>query len=553
ELERARTKHELAFISGLERIGGFGGKADQLARYNTYLGNPDMFDADLERYRKASTESVKASFARWLDTRNRLLMRFFPEQSGRESQTRLDRTKAPVPGKDRAFTIPVVKSAVLSNGLRLFVVEKHELPKVSVSLIVKGGLSVEPLEKAGVATLTLKTIDKGTKTRSALQIEQELADLGTELARSGQREWITLTMDVLKRNLNRALDILGDVAMHPTFSAEELDRERKKHLDDLLQEQQSPNRISRRLVPILAFGPANPYGHAVLGDESSINSLAPDDLKKFHARLWQPGAAAAIVAGDVTLDEAKALCEKVFGDWSGAGEATAELPKIEPATPGKVYLVDRQDAAQTNVSLLLPGIRRDSPDYYALKIVDAIFGGAFGTRLNLNLREAKGYSYGVFSYPAVLTQAGYWEATGGVQTKVTRESLVEFLKELDGMAGARPITRKELDEAKANRIRGYAQAFETLGKLSARIGELFAQNRPLTDLAAEPGELEKITLEKANEIAKKYARKDRAQLLLIGDARKIEAGVRELGFGEVVRLDARGKRLAQKPGPVKGE
>ncbi|MBI2943868.1 MAG: insulinase family protein [Candidatus Wallbacteria bacterium] len=542
ELDRARNKHELEFIGGLERIGGFGGKADQLAKYNTYLGTPDLFGADLDRYAKSTPASVTAAIARWLDTPNRVLLRFLPEASGRETASKLDRTKAPVPGKDRLFQVPEVKTRKLTNGLTVFVVERPELPKVAVSLVSKGGLAAEAPDKAGVATLTLKTIDKGTKTRKALQIEEELAALGTELSRGGQREWMTLSVEVLERNLPAALDILADVAMHPTFPAEEVERERKKHLDDLLQEQQAPNRIARRVVPLLMFGAAHPYGHAVLGDESSIQSLKPEDLAACHAKLWRPGGSALVFSGDITLQKAQTLAEDIFGGWSGEAEEAAEMPKPQLAPAGKIYLVDRQDSAQTNLSLLLPGIRRDSPDYHALRTVDAVWGGTFGARLNMNLREKKGYSYGVFSYPGVLTQGGLWEATGGVQTKVTKESVAEFLKELKDLGGARPITQKELDEAKANRIRGYAQSFETLAKLNGKLGELFGQDRPLTDLADEPVEIEKITLAKANEVAQKYAVSGQLRLLAIGDARQIQEGLEGLGLGPVTKLDPRGNQ-----------
>ena len=541
ELNRAKSKWEYGFITGLERIGGFGGKADLLNQYNTLLGDPNRFDADLARHKNASIETVRDAVARWLNTNNRLLVRFRPEVSGRESQVALDRSKRPALGADRPFQVPEVKSAKLENGMEIFVVERRELPKVAVSLVTKAGSVYDPQNKDGLANLLVETIKRGTKTKNALQIEDELGDLGTALNGAGGRESSNVGFEVLKRNLSPAFTVFADVVRNPSFPVEEVDREKKKRLDALAQEANDPNAIANRIAPILGFGPNHPYGRPLRGLPSTVQPLTRDDFQKFHDNYWKPVGSALIFAGDISLGEATELARQHFGSWSGNAPPNANIPQPQPVGPGKVYLVDRQDAAQTVIQQILPAPERKAPDYYALSLADAVWGGGFGTRLNLNLREDKGYSYGVFSFPTLYSRAGIWQSTGGVQTNKTKEAVVEFTKELRNLSGSKPISETELIDAKHNRIRGYAQQFESLSRIAGQIAQLWSANLPLTELQREPAELEQANLAAVNAAAQKYAVPRNATLLLVGDLSKIEAGVRELGLGEYVILDVEGK------------
>jgi zinc protease len=542
ELARAKTKQDYTFVSGLERIGGFGGKADLLNQYNTFLGGPGKFDEDVARYRKANAEDVRSAAATWLDTRSRLLIRFRPETAGRASETALDRSKEPALGTDRPFRAPEVASAKLENGLEIFVVERHELPKVSVTLATRAGSVAEPSGKAGLAQMTATNMRLGTTTRKALEIEDSLGNLGTAIAGTAARESSQLDLEVLKRNLAPALDILGDVVRNPSFPDSELEREKKRQLDQLSQQSKNANAISGRIRAMLLFGADHPYGHPTQGLPVSIEKLARADLVEFHKARWKPGSSAIVFVGDVTLAEVTELARRSLGAWSGGAAAPVMVPPASPAASGKVYLVDRQDAAQTVVSQILPAPERSTPDYYALQLADSVWGGGgFGTRLNLNLRENKGYSYGVFSTLVQYHDAGYWYASGGVQTNKTKESLVEFVGELKGIAGGKPITPEEFETAKVKRVRGYSQQFEGLSRVGGEIAGLWALGLPMTQLQSETDETMKVPLEAARAAAKKYVQPDKGLILLVGDRSKIEPGVRELNLGEVVVLDAEGK------------
>jgi len=546
ELERAKTKQRYNFVTGLERIGGFGGKADLLNQYNTFRGDPGKFEEDVARYQKVTAADVQRTADRWLNTRNRLLVRFRPEKSGRAAEVALDRTNEPKLGADRAFLAPKVATAKLENGVEIFVVERPELPKVAVTLATRAGAIADPEGKAGTAHLTATTIERGTKTRKALEIEDALGDLGTSLNGQATRESSRLSFEVLKSNLVPAMAVFADVVRNPVFPESEFDREKKRHLDNLGQQSKNANAIAGRVRSMLAFGPDHPYGRPVQGLPSSIERITRADLAKFHDTYWKPGSSALIFVGDVTLAEATDLARKSLAGWSAGAAPAVTIPPTLPAAAGKLYLVDRQDAAQTVITPFLPAPPRKSDDYYALHLADSVWGGGgFGTRLNLNLREDKGYSYGVFSTLAQYRQGGLWYASGGVQTNKTKESLVEFDKELKALAGSKPISDAEFDDAKLKRIRGYAQQFESLGRIAQQIADLWSLDLSMEELQREVDETQKVTLESARAAASRYAKPAAASVLLVGDRAKIEAGIRETKLGDIVLLDAEGKPVAR--------
>jgi zinc protease len=283
----------------------------------------------------------------------------------------------------------------------------------------------------------------------------------------------------------------------------------------------------------------------VTGFKSTVSGMTASDLAAFHQKYWKPGSSALILVGDVSLPRAVELAKTDFGSWSGGSAPAPAIGEPQPPGAGKVFLVNRPDAAQTYVEQILPGPRRDAPDYYALVLADAVWGGSAGARLGMNLREQKGYSYGVFSFPDAFSKYGIWIAGGGVQTDKTKESVVEFQKELKYIAGEKPITEAELVNAKSNRIRGYAQQFESMSRVSQQVLDLWALGLPFSELQREPEELSKASLESVNAAAEKYAAPARSSLLLVGDLSKIEAGVRSLNVGEIVQLDADGKPVTR--------
>ena len=318
ELARAKAKWELQYLSGLERIGGFGGQADVLNQYNTFLGDPEKFAADVNRHRLVTTQSLKAATNKWLNTSNRLLIRFHPEKVAPQPSTvMLDRSKPPALGQDVAFQVPDVKTARLDNGMDVFVVERKDLPKVNVTIASRAGSVADPQDLPGLASLEAETMMRGTKTRTALEIDNGLGDLGTGLSSLANREYAMVTLDVLKANLAPALTVLADVVRDPNFPADEVEREKKKTSDRLAQADNDPSAIARRVAPMLAFGRDHPYGHPITGFRSSITKITPTELTRFHETYWKPGSSAMIFAGDISLSEAVSASKQFFGGWSG--------------------------------------------------------------------------------------------------------------------------------------------------------------------------------------------------------------------------------------------
>ncbi len=548
ELSRAKTKWELQYLTGLERIGGFGGQADVLNQYNTYLGDPDKMGADVARHRSVTPESLKQAAGAWLNTSNRVVLRFHPEEAAEpKASTALDRSKEPALSSDSTFHAPEVKSATLDNGMKVFVAERHDLPKISVTLATRAGSVDDPSGKEGLASLELEAMQRGTKTRKALEIDDKLGDLGTTLQAHADREASSLSLEVLAVNLRPAIDILADVARNPSFPEEEVERERKKRLDALSQEESDPRSIARRVGPILAFGREHAYGHPAQGFTSAVQKLSPEDLARFHETYWKAGSSALFLVGDVSLSEAVELGKQFFGSWNGGSAPAPRIGPPQPAGQGKIFLVNRPDAAQTYVAEILPAPLRGTAEYYPFSLADVVWGGAAGARLGMNLREKNGYSYGVFSFPQFYTKYGVWEASGGVQTNKTKESVVEFEKELHLIAGEKPVSKDELEQARSHRIRGYAQQFESMNRVSQQLVSLWSLNLPMTELEREPEELSKASLDAVNASAEKYANPSHATLLLVGDQSKIEAGVRSLNLGEIVLLDAEGREIKKQP------
>ena len=543
ELARAKTKWEYDYISGLERIGGMGGKADRLNAYNTYLGDPGKFEEDLARHRRTTPDTVRRAVKDWLATNHRLLVRFHPEESRRTTIPAPDRGHIPSLGTDGTFVVPEVQSMRLKNGLAVYVVERHDLPKVAVVFGTKAGSAADPPEKMGVSQLVIQTIDRGTKSKAALEIEDALGDLGTSLQAHAAREVSYLALDVLTDHIGAVVAILSDIVLQPAFRTAEFEREKRLHLDSLAQESNNPNAVASRLRSMLALGSTHPYGRPSRGLPSTVKSISRSDVVAFHRNRWNPATSVLVFAGDITLTEAVRLAGKHFGSWETSETANIRIGSAQPFDFGKTYIVDKQDAAQTVVSQILPGPSRLSQDYYPLKLADAVWGGGFMTRLNLNLREKKGYTYGASSRLALFSEAGFWFSSASVQTDKTKETVVEFMNELRDLAGAKPISEVELAEAKANRIRGFAQQFESVGRIAAIVVDLWSYGLPTAVLQKEPDELAKTTSAVVNSVARKYARVENSMLLLVGDRSKIEAPIRELNLGEVVIIDAEGNTV----------
>lgn len=542
ELERVRTRSLTRTTSSLQNIGA-SGKADLLNYSNVFFGDPAKFTWHLERLLAVTPQSVRAATAQWLATPNRVVLRFLADSSLRSGVAEPDRSKAPALGADVPFRVPAVARGKLSNGLELYVVERHELPLVSATAVSRAGSVLDPSGKEGLAVLAAQAMSRGTKQRSALSIAETLGDLGTSLSTYTTFERSSHELEVQKANLAPALAVLADVVRNPAFPQMELERERKLQLDGIEQVERDAPQLARRLRGLFAFGIEHPYGRPSTGYRSSVASLTAADVSSFHAAAWRPESSALVFVGDVTLAEATALAEKSFGGWTGAATMHATITPAAPPAPGKIVIVDKPDAAQTVIVQLYSAPQAKGADYYAFRLASEVLGTTSSGRLYLNLRQDKGYTYVVGAATQTLSSGMSWLAQGAVATDKTKESVIEFVKELRGIARERPISAGELESARLAIVRNYAAAFGTCLEVAGRIVELWSRRWPLEELALEPDNLRRATLAEVQAAAQRYARPADSTLLLVGDRHKIESAVRALGVGEVSVVDVEGRPL----------
>jgi zinc protease len=542
ELDRARTGVLTERTIAMQDIGAFGGASDLLATYNVFFGDPALMSADLKRLVAVTPQSLRAAVARWLGP-NRAIVRFTPDTSVRPSLAEPDRARRPALGADTPFVAPKVETATLANGLSLYVVERHDLPLVTAAVLSRAGSIYDPPGKEGLAALVAGAMERGTATRNSLAIADALANLGTALRTVVRLEFVAQTLTVQKLNVAPALLLLGDVVRNASYPASEVESTRQRQLDRMAQEERDPWEIGRRLRGRFLFGADHPYGRPIHGYRRTVSKLTAADALAFHRANWKPAGVALVLVGDLTLPEATALAERALGGWQGGMPALPAIPPPTPAARGKIVIADRPDSTQTTVVQLLSAPRERGEDFFAWQLASDVFGGNLAGRLYANLRQDKGYSYGVSSFTWTLSRGLAWIAEGPVQADKTRESVIEFVKELKGIAGTRPISTKELEDARLADIRNYAAGFATNDDIAWRVADLWSLRWPMEELQRTPEELAKATLTDVQAAARRYAVPSESGIILIGDRHKIESGVRALKLGEVIVVDGDGNEL----------
>jgi zinc protease len=389
--------------------------------------------------------------------------------------------------------------------------------------------------------LTASMMDKGTKKRDAIKIREDIEKLGSSLGVGGGKTGAYASISCVKRNLDATFDILADVVLNPTFPKDELERERKQSIDRIAQQKSSPDAVASQVFSKMLFGATHPLG--ITPTEASVKNITVDDLKQNYTAFWVPNNAVMTFVGDITLDDATKLAERYFGSWKKGDVPNVQTPAFTAPSEHIVYLVDRQAAPQSQIRIGSTAPNRYTKDYYPLQVMNTLLGGGFATRLNLNLREDKGYTYGAYSGISYGRDYGSWTAAAGVQTKFTKESLVEFKKEITGIGGSKPVTDEEIGGVKKNLTRGFVQNFESAGMVLGQIAPLLSYELPVEEIDRFIPEVLKQTPQSVMETAKKYFDFDHSITVVVGDLSKIEEGIRALGWGKVVVVDEDGKVL----------
>jgi zinc protease len=636
EMERAYNAREAAFVYGLQTVGGFGGKSDQLNMYSVFVKDPGYFQKDLDRYRQVTAADVSRAAKNYLNDK-RLILTVTPRprgattgqpvpegpgqamaspaqqtsgaqtgastattqqgggatpvqpstatttpqqgadrpagaqtqtkteaaatapagatppatqaQGGKGKQAEKDQSALgglyvqPQPKADPTFKLPTIQRRKLSNGLEVVLVEQHELPVVSMNLMLKTGAAADPEGKAGLANLTAALLDEGTKTRDALQISNELAAIGARLGTGADWDVSGVTLLSLKRHLTTALNIYADVITNASFPEKELQLQRNTRLAQLLQRKDDANAIAGVVYASLLYGRNHPYGHPSVGDEASIRAITNDDVKRFYETYYRPNNAAIIVTGDVTMNEIVPQLEKAFAEWKQGEVPAVNIQSPQARERSGIYLVDKPGAAQSVIMIGQVGQSRTTPDYFPLLVLNTLLGGQFTSRVNMNLREDKGYTYGARTQFDYRRGAGPFLATAGVKTADTKESVIEFMKELNGVRGGRPIDDKELEFARQAIIRGYPRGFETPEQISSRLMDVVLYGLPDDYFNNFIQRVRAVKLEEVNRAANRYLDPSRMAILVVGDRRVIEPGLRSLtDFSQTITLlDSEGR------------
>jgi zinc protease len=445
------------------------------------------------------------------------------------------RSKPPAVGPTPALHVPAIEKRTLANGLQVWMVPSHKVPLVHLQLALKAGTGVDPAGKFGLSSLTADMLDEGAGNRSALEIADAVDYLGADLTTRATEDASYVDLHLPSAGLADALPILADVVIRPTFGASDLDRVRKDRLTSLLEAQDDPEELIQLAFPRLLYGPTARYGTSNIGTAASLQGFTADDLKTFHARYYVPGNAVLVVTGDVSTETVVPMLDQAFRGWTGTAppSVTPQVPAPPPSR--RLFLIDKPAAAQSQIRIGSIGVPRSTPDYFALRVLNTILGGAFTSRLNANLREQHGYAYGAFSSFDMHLAAGPFYAAAGVQTDKTADALREFFVELKRIH--EPIPVDELQKAANYLALLLPRNFETTQGVATSVSQLSVYSLPNDFYATYADRVRAVTPADLKRVAEKYIVPEKLIIVVVGDRKTIEPGMRALNLGPLTVIE----------------
>ncbi len=581
ELERARTVYKAAFIRGIERIGGFGGKADVLAQCAVFTGDPGCFRQRQQALASATQAQVVASANHWLGP-NFYELRVDPVAAGTAPPTpKDDSTKddafatrdRPLPAIDPKFTtvtsdvdrskgvpavtafpaltFPTLQRATLSNGIKVVLAERHAIPVVQMSMKFRGGFASDPAGKHGLASFVTAMHDEGAGRHDALAMGDAKEDLGAQIDASADLDGSSFDLNALDAKLDPSLDLFADVVRRPRFDPRDLDRVRKTRIADIAREKTQPTGLAMRLLPPLMYPAGHPYAIPVsgTGTEAAVAGMTRADLLAWDQRWLRPDNATVIVVGDTTLAAIVPKLEQRFGDWKAPATplASTAVPKAALPSQPRVFLVDRPGSVQATIIAGQPVRSAIGLDLWNFELANDILGGQFSARLNMDLREAKHWAYGSYSFSNGAIGQQPWFAYAPVQIDKTAQALAQMHRDIvDFVTAKAPATEAELARVKANETRSLPGSFETGAGVLAQISGMIAYQRPDDYVQRKPAIIDAVSLADAQAAASQI-KPSALTWVVVGDLKTIEAPVRALNLGQVSIIDADGKPVPTPP------
>ena len=542
ELQRLKTNYRTNFVRSIERIGGFGGKSDLLAQGEIYGDGPDHYRQQLEWVDSASSDDLKSAAQRWLSD-GVYILTVLPYDEGTTTASSVDRsTGVPAVGEPPAAEFPEVQSATLSNGLDVRLAQRPSTPTITLNLQVDAGYAADPYGSPGTSSLTLDMLDEGTHTLDSLQISEALETLGARLGTSSNLDISSVTLSVLTDYFTAALDIYAAVIKSPSFPTVEFARLRNQQLAQIRREKSNPNQTALRVFPKLVYGPNHAYGAPLTGSgtETAVSRLRREDLVTFHERWIRPNNATLVVVGDIAMDDLQTQLERVFSNWNAAEVPTKNIDSVDHQETSSIYLIDRPGAQQ---SLILAGHIAPPKTYdaeIALQAMNTILGGSFSSRMNMNLREDKHWSYGARTQLIDARGQRPFLVNAPVQTDKTKEAMQEIYKELTGIRSDRPVTPDELGKAKDLRTLTLPGRWETNSAVMQDLVQMLRFDLPLDYYDSYVNRVRSLNVTDVGSVAESVIQPQQLIWIVIGDRTVIEDGILELALGELHHLDADG-------------
>lgn len=547
ELERVKTQFTARFVRGIERIGGFGGKSDILARSQVYGGSPDAYQTTLKHMDEATVSGVKETSVRWLSDGVYILeVTPYPQLAAGKSD--VDRKTQPSVGAPPEVNFPAVQRATLPNGLKVLLAERHSVPIIDFTLMLDAGSAADQFAVPGTASLAMNMIDEGTAKRTSLEISDQLDSLGAELQAGSNLDTSFVGLSTLKDKLDAALDIYADIVLNPAFPEADFRRLQKIQIARIAQEKDSPFTMILRVFPKLIYGPGHAYGNPFTGSGTvaAVDQLTRADLVKFHETWFKPNNATLIIVGDTTLAEIRPKLEKLFKDWKGGQVPEKNIAAVPTAAKPTVYIMDKPGAPQSMVVGGHAASPSGDPDAIAIETMNTILGGDFVSRINMNIRENKHWSYGAQSALVPARGPRPFIVIAPVQSDKTKETMDEIRKELEGILGAKPVTPDEFANVKNSMVLGLPGQWETIRAVEGSLSEIVQFGLPDDYFQKYPGRVRELAIGDMTKAAKKTIHPGSVVWVVVGDRALIEPKIRELGFTEITVIDGDGNVVPDK-------
>lgn len=541
ELELTRARQRASFVRGVERIGGFGGKSDILAMNAVYAGDPSFYRVTMQRKLNATANQIHETARNWLsDGVHVIEVRPYPQLQA--TGAGVDRSELPDAGAPSAADFPDIQETTLSNGMKVVLAERATVPLVEMRLLVDAGYAADQFATPGTAALTMEMLDEGTENYTGFEISERLDLLGAQLSSSAGLDVATVRMSALKDNLDESIDLFAEVVLRPAFDEADFERLQRQQLAQIQQEKSQPLTMGLRVLPGLIYGEGHAYSLPYTGSgyEHTVAALTRDDLVNFHQTWFRPNNSVLVVAGDITLNEVVPMLEAQFAGWQ-----RGDVPQKNVGAPAGVdhpvvYVMDRPGAQQSIIFAANAAPPKSNPHETAIEAFNRVLGGSFTSRINMNLREDKGWSYGARSL--VLDAAGprFFLAYAPVQSDKTAESVAEMHRELTEVLGDRPLSTDELSRAQNGLTLTLPGRWETLTSVAGSVTEIVQYDLPHDYYDTYEQAVRSLTLNDVHAAGPQFVRPDNLVWVVVGDRALVEQGLRDLGIGDIRYIDGDG-------------